>query len=123
MLVIIPTCPCYNLSKLYICLNWLCCLQSGHKRRLISFGESAQASAKSSAQASAKASVGGSASVVIETNAGTAGSFAKATINVKGGRASAKVHSTSLGRGSASGQSSSSQKKTTELVNSKNKMM
>jgi len=58
-----------------------------------------------------KASVGGSASVVIETNARTAGSFAKATINVKGGHASAKIHSTSLGHGSASGQSSSSQKK------------
>ncbi|BAF23783.2 Os08g0432600 [Oryza sativa Japonica Group] len=56
-------------------------IQSGHKRRLVSFGKSAQASAKSSAQASAKASAGGSASVVIETNAGTASSFAKATIN------------------------------------------
>jgi len=52
-------------------------LQSGPNRRLLSFGESAQASAKASA--------GGSASVVIETNAGTASSFAKATINVKGG--------------------------------------
>ena len=78
-------------------------MQSGPKRRLLSFGESAQASAKASA--------GGSASVVIETNVGTASSFAKATINVKGGRASAKIKSTSLGRGSTSGQSSSSQKK------------
>jgi hypothetical protein len=73
--------------------------------------ESAHTSAKSSAQASAKTSVGGSAPVVIETNAGTACSFAKATVNVKGGRASAKIQSKSLGRGLASGQSSSSQKK------------
>jgi hypothetical protein len=78
---------------------------------------------KSSAQASAKASAGGSASVVIETNAGTAGSFAKATINAQGGHASANIQSLSLGRGEAAGQSSSSQKKaSTRLVHSKKKM-
>ncbi|RLN18605.1 uncharacterized protein C2845_PM02G20720 [Panicum miliaceum] len=97
-------------------------VQSGHKRRLISFGESAHKSAKSSAQAYAKASARGSASVVIETNVGTASSYAKATVNVQGGRASAKIESTSLGRGSATGQSSSQKKKTTSLVHSKNKM-
>ena len=66
---------------------------------------------KLSAQASAKASARGSASIVIETNAGTAGSFAKATINVQGGRASANIQSSSLGRGAKAGHSSSSQKK------------
>jgi hypothetical protein len=65
------------------CLNCLCYLQSGHKRWLISFGESAQASVKARA--------GGSAFVVVETNAGTVGSFATATINVKGGRAAANI--------------------------------
>ena len=87
-------------------------MQSGHKRRLISFGESAQKFAKSSAQqiakssakVYAKASARGSASVVIETNADTASSYAKATVNVQGGRASAKIESNSLGRGLASGQ-------------------
>jgi hypothetical protein len=78
---------------------------------------------KSSAQATAKAAAGGSASVIIETNAGIAGSFAKATINVQGGRASAKVQSSSLGRGATAGQSTSSQKKaSTHLVHSKKKM-
>lgn len=96
--------------------------QSGNKRRHISYGETAYASAKSSAKASVKVSTGGSASVVIETNAGTACSFAKATINVQGGRASANIQSTSLGCGSVSGQSNSSKRKTTKLLPSNNKM-
>jgi hypothetical protein len=70
-----------------------------------------------------KASGGGSASVVIETNAGTTGSFAKATINVQGGRASANIQSSSVGHGATAGQSSSSHKKaSTRLVHPKKKM-
>ena len=90
-------------------------MQSGPKRRLLSFGESAQASAKASA--------GGSASVVIETNAGTASSFAKATINVKGGRASAKIKSTSLAVDQHQAKAALLRKKTSKLAQSQNKRM
>ena len=51
----------------------------------------------------------------------SASSYTKATVNVQGGRASAKVESNSLGHGSASSQSSS-QKKKGSLLHSKNKM-
>jgi len=75
------------------------------KQKLASFSR-----CKSTAEASVKASAGGSASVVIEANAGKGA--AKATISVTSGRASANIQSTSLGRGSAAGQRSSSLKKT-----------
>jgi hypothetical protein len=76
-----------NLYALFheIYLNALV-LQTGQKRRLLSFGPS---------KSEAKASAVGNASVVIETSAGHPTSSARATINVTGGRASAKIKSTS----------------------------
>ncbi|CAO2181265.1 unnamed protein product [Urochloa humidicola] len=50
-------------------------------------------------KAKANASADGHASVIIETSAGRATSSARATINVIGGRATAKITSTSTARG------------------------
>ncbi|CAN6245771.1 unnamed protein product [Urochloa humidicola] len=65
-------------------------IQTGDKRRGLSVGTS---------KAKANASADGHASVIIETRAGRATSSARATINVIGGRATAKITSTSTARG------------------------
>ncbi|CAL4907407.1 unnamed protein product [Urochloa decumbens] len=65
-------------------------IQTGDKRRVVSVGMS---------KAKAKASADGHASVIIETSAGRATSSTRATINVTGGRATAKIASTSTTRG------------------------
>jgi len=65
-------------------------IQTGKKSRLVSFGTS---------NSKAKASAVGNASVVIETSAGHPTSSARATINVTGGRATAKIQSTSPTQG------------------------
>jgi hypothetical protein len=73
-------------------INLTLILQTGQKRRLVSFGPS-----KSEATTSAV----GNASVVIETSAGRPSSSSRATINVtSGGRATAKIKSTSTAHGS-----------------------
>ncbi|RLN40768.1 hypothetical protein C2845_PM01G47870 [Panicum miliaceum] len=70
-------------------------LRSGHKKQMVSYTKS-----RAIAEASAKAAPGGSARITIETSAGRAvGTTAKATINVSGGTGSAKIRSTSTGRG------------------------
>jgi len=65
-------------------------IQTGKKRKLVSFGTS---------NSIAKASAVGNASVVIETSAGHPTSSARATINGTGGRATAKIQSISFAKG------------------------